>query len=366
MPGEALFSATYADARARFRAAALSCDASLEAYLHPLRGAEGEPLATDVASLGTGPNVVVVISGTHGIEGYAGSACQLALLDRLHALTGPALSFLLIHAVNPHGFSHGRRVDPDNVDVNRNFLGNVTPRPPNAGYAGLHDLLIPPHWTGDARAAADASLGQLIAERGRRAVQAAVTQGQYTHPEGLFYGGIEPVWSHTTVRTIIERHLTARRRVAVIDVHTGLGRFGAGEMIVRARNDESSLARMKRWFPDATLSANGSSVSTEIVGNIATLFDRTLKDAELSAFTLEFGTLDGVEVLDALRGDHWLHSRAGRSLAGEDLATSIGAAMRRAFYPADSGWKQSVVDRFLEAVETVSRHLREEVCSRSR
>ena len=49
-------------------------------YVHPVaRGVQGEELAIDVATLGRAdaPNVLLLTSATHGVEGFCGSGCQL-------------------------------------------------------------------------------------------------------------------------------------------------------------------------------------------------------------------------------------------------------------------------------------------------
>ena len=78
------FSDGYSSARARFRAAALDANATL----HKLTVNTLHDLTIDVAVLpaaGTtaeDPPTLVHMSGTHGVEAYAGSAVQLSLLDR--------------------------------------------------------------------------------------------------------------------------------------------------------------------------------------------------------------------------------------------------------------------------------------------
>ena len=127
------FSQTYREARQRFLAAATSAGASIESHVHPRKGAEGEEIATDTARIGAAdaPSLFVVSSGTHGPEGFAGSACQLALLD--DELLGRAgrssIAVLLVHAVNPYGFSHTMRTNEDNIDLNRNFNDFAHPYP---------------------------------------------------------------------------------------------------------------------------------------------------------------------------------------------------------------------------------------------
>jgi hypothetical protein len=143
-------SASYADARAAFLDAAAAAGATIETFPHPLRGLHDEDLAVDVAEIAGGPDVVIVVSGTHGVEGYAGSALQrhhLTLLadDPLPASGRPTLVF--VHALNPYGFSWVRRVNEDNVDLNRNFPDWSQPLPTNDGYAELADILVPTEWT---------------------------------------------------------------------------------------------------------------------------------------------------------------------------------------------------------------------------
>ena len=88
----------------------------------------------------------MLTSGTHGIEGYCGSGCQVGLLRDhafLEAVRLARIAVLFVHAVNPHGFSHGRRVNEDNVDLNRNFRDFGKPLPQSPDYAEVHPLLLP-------------------------------------------------------------------------------------------------------------------------------------------------------------------------------------------------------------------------------
>ena len=72
---------------------------------------------------------------------------------------------LMLHAINPHGFSHLRRGNEDNVDLNRNFIDWTAPPPGNAAYADLHPALVVPALEGPERNAADDALAELARER---------------------------------------------------------------------------------------------------------------------------------------------------------------------------------------------------------
>jgi hypothetical protein len=68
--------------------------------------------------------LLIVSSACHGVEGYCGSGVQVFALhdDEWRAKARDAgVAVLYIHALNPYGFSHLRRVTQENVDLNRNF-----------------------------------------------------------------------------------------------------------------------------------------------------------------------------------------------------------------------------------------------------
>ena len=57
-------------------------------------------------------------------------------------LAGDNLSIVLLHASNPYGFAWGRRVNEDNVDLNRNFVDFDAPLPENPGYNEIRHGIV--------------------------------------------------------------------------------------------------------------------------------------------------------------------------------------------------------------------------------
>ena len=76
------FSADYASARARFRAAAEDAGAILHTLALDAKGPEGADLTINIACLGRpdARRFLIHSSGLHGVEAFTGSAVQLALL----------------------------------------------------------------------------------------------------------------------------------------------------------------------------------------------------------------------------------------------------------------------------------------------
>ena len=133
------FSANYEQAREKFLLAAQEAGLPVEQHLHPFRGPRGEDLSMDVVRDGPADAraLLVVTSACHGVEGFAGSAVQVACL-RDAGWRGYAhareVAVLYVHALNPWGFAHLRRVTHEKVDLNRNFVDFSHPLPANDGY----------------------------------------------------------------------------------------------------------------------------------------------------------------------------------------------------------------------------------------
>ena len=340
-----LFSPSYRDARAHFLAAASACGASVHTQTLPLLGAQGEVLATDVAVQGPpdAAKVLMTTSAVHGIEGFCGSAIQTGLMQ--HLVLAADVAVVHVHAVNPHGFSHMRRVNEDNVDLNRNFIDFSRPLPVNADYAEVHPLLLPAQWPPSTKDRAD--LEALAQVWGERRLQMAITSGQYQFPEGVWFGGMAPTWSHLTFRKVLQAHLGRARHIAWIDLHTGLGPHGHGERIFACTDTGTTLQRARQWWgPAITSVETGTSKSVPLSGPIQMAIYQECPAAQYTDICLEFGTLPLAQMIMAMRADHWL---ALHPEAPPELRASIRAGVRRAFDPSSADWQLQVWEQGLEA-----------------
>lgn len=344
------FSASYAQARVKFLEAAASAGVPVRSYAHPLKGCGGEDLALDVALDGAADaeRLLIVSSACHGVEGFCGSGVQVnALHDqawRDHA-RAHGVAVLYLHALNPHGFSHRRRVTQENVDLNRNFQDFARPLPDNEVYRALHPLLLPTDWPPDA--ANTAAVADFIEHQGMGAFQAAVSRGQHEFPDGLFFGGTEPTWSNRTVRQVLRDYVARAARVGWIDLHTGLGPSGLGERIYAGRDDPAALQRARRWWDGGgatpiTSIYDGSSTSAFLTGLMWMAMYQECPQAEYTGIAMEYGTQPLPEVMLALRGDHWLHNHPQAPPA---LASQIRQNMMDAFYTDTEVWQAQVVSQ---------------------
>jgi hypothetical protein len=351
--GEA-FAPRYAQARRKFLQGCASAGLAVRSHVHPLKGRDDEELAMDVALDGAADaeRLLIVSSACHGVEGHCGSGVQVFALhdaEWREKARAQGVAVLYVHALNPHGFSHGRRVTHENVDLNRNFLDFSQPLPVNEAYASLHALLLPDEWP--PTAANQAEIDALIERNGLAFYQAAVTRGQYQFADGLFYGGSAPTWSNATLREVLRTHVRGARRVAWIDMHTGLGPSGIGERIFACRDDKTAYARANAWWgtPAAPVTSiyDGSSTSAFLTGLMSHAMYDECPQAEYTAIALEYGTLPMLEMTAALRADHWLYKHPQ---APAELASSIRSRMLEVFYTDADAWRGQVISQARQAM----------------
>ena len=328
----------------------------MSSFAHPRRGLDDEELAVDVASIGPtdAHSVLLLVSGTHGVEGFTGSALQHHWFQQ-HATQRPeGLRVVLVHALNPFGFSWVRRVNEDNVDLNRNFVDWSQPPPANEDYGGLAQLLVPASWDVDTQQTTTLQLLAYAEEVGFPRLQEIVSGGQYTHPTGVFYGGSGPVWSHRWLVDHLPTIVGGAQRLGLIDLHTGLGPWGHGELISHEGGDDPGYQRGTAWWGDVRSMSDGESVSATLEGDWLGAVEAMLPGVEVTAVALEFGTVDTVTVLQSLRADAVLHA-AGDPLA--DGADDVRAQVRAAFADDDPAWFDAVSARFDEVVTAAMSRL---------
>ena len=345
------FGATYDEARTQFLAKSTAANGENERVTHPGQGPDGKSLSTDVAWFGPrdAERVLVTISGTHGVEGYCGSGAQVDWLRRGELANVPkGTAVLMIHAINPYGFAWDRRVTEDNVDLNRNWIDFDQPLPANADYAELSHLICPTEWSEAEQQRTTNELMRWAQARGGLApLQQAVSGGQYSHPNGIFFGGARPTWSRITQTRILRSYLGKARKVAIIDYHSGLGPWGYAEQIVPVRRESEAFKRAAQWYGAVITSpAGGTSTSADVLGDGASAAAALLSNAEVTVVALEFGTVPVLTVLQALRADAWLHAHG-------DLQSPQGKAIkqqvREAFYGDTDDWKGMVAGQSLHA-----------------
>ena len=345
------FSASYALARERLLAAAYAYGARVHSEYIDAKGPDGETLAIDF--VGVGPRdasrLVLVSSGTHGVEGFLGSAVQTRWLEGLasgRASLPDGVAVLFIHAVNPYGFAWQRRVNEDNIDLNRNFVQpheRYEGKPPK--FEQVTKLLDPTRPPRRAERLPYVRMGGTILRHGFRPLKQALVTGQYEHPDTLFFGGKGPSASMRILSRVLPALAGHPERVAHIDIHSGLGPRGEFTLLLEPIYSKSRLEHLHSFFPGRRLegaAGDDFEVTYSIRGGFlawcaATLFSET----DYRPMTAECGTQSNFRVLEALYLEHLAHSYGQPGTCEYERAKE---RILEAFAPSDPAWRKRASD----------------------
>lgn len=351
------FAESYAEARGKFLSAASDAGATLCSYgCDDLKGSEGEHLACDVAILGpaNADGAALAVTGTHGSEGFAGSAVlHRWLVSRAQDTHG--VKIVLVHAINPWAFSHKTRTTENNVDLNRNFIrDNVGYERPNPGYDALMPFL---HFDpSDAhRSLATYRAYRDYLDRNGWHLENEMLEGQSAHPDGLFYAGKGPEWSNLLFRRIVNEHLAAVRRIGFVDWHTGVGSFGEVVYLLSDQANAAEHIAACHWWNRAEQekSAFKSGATPKYRGLLSHAIRQELPDARIAGGVVEFGTADEYAIFRGDCLDRWVRFEGRHDPCVEQFRDAYKDIM----CPRDLSWRRmvlsegpAIMDKLVEGV----------------
>jgi|GEM_PF-57855 len=339
------FKSTYASARSHFLnitdALSHKFFSDSQHYLHPLPGPAAEQLFCDSFILSYRPdfkNVLIIISGTHGVEGLMGSAVQASLLQMLESSLAqyPDTGFLFIHALNPWGMAWSRRCDHEGIDINRNFIDFNHPLPANTAALSLLSLLQ------QETVSKAHSIHQLWEEQGINVFTENISQGQYEDCRGLFFGGHAASWSRQVITSLSNTSfLQQAQRIIVLDLHSGLGPYGYGEVINDHQPGSSGFKAVGRIYGQNSCAVLlNQSCSTPKTGLLDYFWHEYIGNRGCFT-TLEFGTYALQRFFEVLIQEQQEFLRHPQRAPSSEYARQL----LDYFYPHDISWQQQVLFR---------------------
>jgi hypothetical protein len=320
----------------------------------------------------------------HGVEGFLGSAIQLAWLDiRAHTWSlPPDGAFILIHAINPFGFAWRRRCNESNVDLNRNFLddrsflaSDRSYRESRLVYDSLNPFLNPASAPSRcepytlkairlilckgllARARLPANerpsyFGfRKVFALGLAELQKSLPVGQYEHEKGLFYGGSESEPSTRVLQQQLPLWAGKADMILHVDFHTGLGASGSCKLLVVDERGTERYEWARARFGTHDVEPSNGTTAYRARGSMAEYFRNRFADRIYHCLTAEFGTYHPMHVLGALRAENRAHFYGKR---GEPSYERAKQQVMEAFCPAAPAWRELTMDNGLKIVDRVT------------
>ena len=340
----------------------LSCqDAGLNyvAFPHPLKSSTGDSLETLITVIGPvyAENVALFITGTHGIEGYAGAGVITGCLSEgvfNHLPDNTAV--MLIHMINPWGCAWGHRMNEDNADIFRDVL-YYQPELYVDDHRFTEVLAIaagPTAWEGPEREHSDRLLEQLKTEIGVDQIINIARAGQHRFPKSQCYNGGGISWSNKLYRQLCQQYLSHAKRVFCVDIHTGFGEFGEGILIpyyYESDTEQKKLARLINTYGADAVQPAG--FAPDIPRHPRMPWETAedfLPNLEMTCTGLEFGTYN-YSIDESIEFNRYMNYLINYGDLANPERPDLYNKYQQQFYPTDAAWRERVFIRGKEVVQ---------------
>ena len=361
----------YAPARDAFvrKADALAARfAGVERLRVPVASAQVPGLTVDgvyVPAQRTPQRLLILLSGTHGVEGPAGSAVTRLFMDEF--MDDAALAdtgVLLLHGLNPYGFARQRRVTEQNVDLNRNASATTALYlTDNPGYP-LVDALINPQAPADTGALAHRFFLlralAMLAQHGMGPLRQAVLQGQYATPKGIYYGGSALAPQLEALAPTLRRIVNAYPLSMSLDLHTGYGARGQLHVFLNPPSDARVRQGLEQVFQGHAIDWGTGQDFYTVTGDV-TAWIGTLRDSGTHLpGVFEYGTMDSQGTLGAIKSLHLgvlENQGAQHGYASDAERERIQRDYVEMFNPRSPAWRTQVIQQSRQLLRQVMARL---------
>jgi hypothetical protein len=338
---------------------------------HKIAG--GEDLTIDWIrsdALESNEKVFILTTAEHGVEGYVGSAMQQRFIDKYLARLDPRTTgLLLIHAINPWGMKYHRRVNPNNVDLNRTFVyDNSFDKSTNPDYDLLLDLIRadkPFKNLSLSNLGYYFKLVQKVLQMGWPGFKSAYLLGQYRHSNGLFYGG-EGYQEETKVLIdLYHQAFSSYDQILHLDMHTGYGPRYQMSIVNSVHESKPSSEFEAKFNYPLVVAANPQefyAIQGDMIDYIYEMWQHEFPQKKLFATAFEFGTYgDGfkgkVGMPRAMSFENRLYWQGTED---KKLTAKVKYDFEELFNPAAPGWKEKAVidaDQAFEGILKVEGYI---------
>ncbi|MCF6358515.1 MAG: M14 family metallopeptidase [Draconibacterium sp.] len=295
---------------------------------------------------------IIITSGTHGVEGYVGSAVQQMFMNEI--LTDEMLDdvgVLLVHSVNPFGFKYSRRVTENNVDFNRNCDTEQTLfSSENEGYGKLIGMLNPEGKVNSGslknRFFMLVAINQLV-RKSMASLRQAILQGQYEYPRGLYFGGTDFEPQIEILGAVFKEYATDYETVFNIDLHTGYGSRGEAHLFPNPIDDKKIKSGLENIFKGYEINWGDSDDFYIINGSFTDYIGKLLANKTYYPMVLEFGTLNSQSTVGSIKSIHNMvleNQGVQHGFKSAKDSLKIMHSFMEMYNPTSEKWRTKIMD----------------------
>ncbi len=296
----------------------------------------------------------VLSTGLHGIEGYVGAVMMQLFIEEYLPQFDPATTgILLVHAINPWGMKYRRRVNPNNVDLNRNFNTDTSKLSEiNPSYKKLSPFLNPQKPLNNHLWAQISFMGDVIGNLLKysiASIREATLMGQYHTPHGIYHGGADVQPETVAMMSLLGTYIPGYTQIVHLDMHTGYGpRYGM--TLVNSTLETMDATETATRFNYERVAATNPEEFYSIHGDMMDYVYEIASAKNIYAAAFEFGTY-GDSLWDAI---HSLRSSIVENQAfwhgGSDAAKAwVAQEYNELFMPSEAAWLEKTIKDAREA-----------------
>lgn len=305
--------------------------------------------------------ILLITTGLHGIEGYAGNVfMQIFVKEFLPLIKHDEISLFLIHSINPWGMKNKRRVNKNNVDLNRNFLfhgDNLE----NESFLKMQGYFDKKRIVKETDLNLIFSFFQLLpylVSLGTKGITEALTKGQYIDEKAVYYGGKGDQKETKYLKEVYDKIYINFDFVLHFDIHTGAGPKNK-MIIINSSFDNQQKEKQERDFEYSPITKVSKDSFYEISGDmIDYIYKKYQNNSNFYSTCFEYGTfgegLTGqLKSLKALVLENQAFYYGTKNIR---IKSKIDKLFREMFFPEGEKWKENFESDTKKSLEGIFKY----------
>ena len=289
-------------------------------------------------------NLHIIISGTHGVEGYPGSAIQFQTLENL---SGDETSYLIIHGLNPYGFKNNRRCTKNNIDLNRNYLESNNFKDdsyPRIIFDLISTFLYSLQFI--------YLFFYILYQYGWTKSREYIVKGQYAYKNGLFYGGESREENIDVLEKIL--YIVDYSKfddIYIFDIHSGLGKYGNLSVMVI---EDKTIQKLHTLDFNSTTQLVNMSIDNiykeskgSIIEGVYNYIINKDPDKNVYPIILEYGTYSNIRLFHRLLLENYYFCNKNNAIEWGRASKNL----KSMFYVENDVWKNLVINNYKDFIK---------------
>lgn len=290
-------------------------------------------------------SLILFISGTHGVEGYIGSAVQLYIIDKYLKKINNKFDVSFVHSLNPFGFKNNRRYNENNVDLNRNNIDDYTEKKiiENNKHILEYPLFNPKRERRKEFFEKIEYYFEVLSSVRKRGLLKTINVigfGQSLFPKGICFTGKEKQKSIIYLEEYIKEITKNYDNFILVDLHTGASKKYKLDVYFTKSKDNLFLNSFKKIKDISQNKYNG----LDHIGGLNNILKKS--NAKNNQYVLfEFGTINRFSTVLSLNYLSYLLVKENQiyNFGPKEKIKKIKEEMKKAYSPSDNRYKKFVI-----------------------